>query len=350
MKRLPWIVVGILVAALAAGVVVLDRRQAARGQPSVLSGFGWPEAARPPSPRARGSRRPARVAVIVDELGGRADVAERVLALRRPVAVAVLPDLPLSRRIARDAARAGLEVLVQLPLEPYRFPEADPGPGRLLASMAPAEVTKRTRQHLAAVPGAVGVVTHMGSRFTEDRRQMRAVLEPVFLQGLFFVDSVTSPRSVGYDLARALGVPAGRPPGLRRSRRERGDRPGAAAGGRAVGDEPGRRAGHRPRPAAHRAAPRGGPPGMGSARGAAGAGVGAGQGGNAGGGIQLRRCEFWASRPRATRRRPPSSTTACSARASCSPRTRSIAATAASCPSWRRGATSRSCSPSSRTR
>jgi uncharacterized protein len=208
--RLPWVVVGILVAALAAGVVVLDRRQAVRGQPSALRGFGWPEAARPPSPRARGSRRPARVAVIVDALGGRADVAEHVLALRRPVAVAVLPELPLSRRIARDAARAGLEVLVQLPLEPYRFPEADPGPGRLLASMAPAEVTKRTRQHLAAVPGAVGVVTHMGSRFTEDRRQMRAVLEPVFLQGLFFVDSVTSPRSVGYDLARALGVPAGR--------------------------------------------------------------------------------------------------------------------------------------------
>jgi polysaccharide deacetylase 2 family uncharacterized protein YibQ len=211
--RLPWIVVGILVAALAAGVVVLDRRQAARGQPSVLVSLGWPAASRPRSPTARAPRpsaRPARVAVIVDELGGRADVAERVLALRRPVAVAVLPELPLSRRIARDAARAGLEVLVQLPLEPYRFPEADPGPGVLLASMAPAEVTRRTRQHLAAVPGAVGVVTRMGSRFTEDRRQMRAVLEPVFLQGLFFVDSLTTPRSVGYDLARALGIPAGR--------------------------------------------------------------------------------------------------------------------------------------------
>ena len=207
--RLPWIVVGVVVAALAAGVVVLDRRQAVRGQPSVLSGLGWAT----PSPRARATRasaRPARVAVIVDELGGRADVAERVLALRRPVAVAVLPELPLSRRIARDAARAGLEVLVQLPLEPYRFPEADPGAGVLLAAMAPAEVTRRTRQHLAAVPGAVGVVTRMGSRFTEERGQMRAVLEPVLLQGLFFVDSVTSSRSVGYDLARALGVPAGR--------------------------------------------------------------------------------------------------------------------------------------------
>jgi len=210
MMRLPWIVVGVLLVGLAAGVVLLDRHQAQRGQASLLA-FSWwtatarPAPASPPPPAGR-----PRVAMIVDELGTRADVAERLLALRRPVAVAVLPDLPLSRRIARDAARAGLEVLVQLPLEPYRFPETDPGPGVLLTSMAPEEVTRRTRQHLAAVPGAVGVVTRMGSRFTEDRRQMRAVLEPVFLQGLFFVDSLTSQRSVGYELARALGIPAGR--------------------------------------------------------------------------------------------------------------------------------------------
>ena len=39
---------------------------------------------------------------------------------------------------------------------------------------------------------------------------MRALLEPVFFQRLLFVDSLTSHRSVGYDVARALGIPAGR--------------------------------------------------------------------------------------------------------------------------------------------
>ncbi len=207
--RLPWLVVGLLIAALAGGVVLLDRHQVRRGQPSLLAGL-WP---RPASGAARPASRPGaggRVALIVDELGARADVAERVLDLGRPVAVAVLPGLPLSRRIARDAARAGREVLVQLPLEPYRYPEADPGPGALLTAMAPEELTRRTRHHLAGVPGAVGVVTRMGSRFTEDPTRMRAVLEPVFVQRLFFVDSLTSQRSVGYDLARALGIPAGR--------------------------------------------------------------------------------------------------------------------------------------------
>ncbi len=217
MRRLVWVVVGALVVALAVGVVWLDRRQARRGAPSLL-GFPWRDGAArpapvatPPAPPARGNAAGAgRIAVIVDELGGRVDVFERLVALRRPLTVAVLPELPLSRQIARDAARAGLEVLVQLPLEPYHFPEVDPGPGVLLISMTPEEVTRRTRRHLAGLPGAVGVATRMGSRFTEDRARMRALLEPVFLQGLFFVDSLTTQRSVGYDLARALGIPAAR--------------------------------------------------------------------------------------------------------------------------------------------
>jgi polysaccharide deacetylase 2 family uncharacterized protein YibQ len=215
----------VLVVALAVGVVVLDRHQAGRGERSILA---WPWSATPPpapaarpapkgptparrtGPEAVAAARPARVVVIVDELGARADVFDRVVALRRPVTVAVLPELPLSPRLAREAARAGLEVLLQLPLEPYRFPEIDPGPGALLISMSPDEVTRRTRQQLAAIPGAVGVVTGMGSRFTEDRPRMRALLEPVFFQRLLFVDSLTSQRSVGYDVARALGIPAGR--------------------------------------------------------------------------------------------------------------------------------------------
>lgn len=214
MRRLAWVVVGVVIVGLALGVVWLDRRQVRQGASSLL-GLSWREGPARPAPPRPGAGRVARgtggrIAVIVEELGARPDVLERLVGLQRRLTVAVLPGLPLSRQIARDAARAGLEVLVQLPLEPYHFPEVDPGPGVLLLAMAPGELTRRTREHLASVPGAVGVSTRMGSRFTEDRAQMRAVLEPVFLGGLFFVDSVTTSRTVGYDLARALGIPAAR--------------------------------------------------------------------------------------------------------------------------------------------
>jgi len=102
--RFPWVVVGALILLLGAGVVALDQRQARRGEPSLLA-LPWrgaaPAASRPgPAPRPRAGGEARRIAVIVDELGSRADVFERVVALGRPVTVAVLPELPLSRRLA----------------------------------------------------------------------------------------------------------------------------------------------------------------------------------------------------------------------------------------------------------
>jgi polysaccharide deacetylase 2 family uncharacterized protein YibQ len=48
----------------------------------------------------------------------------------------------------------------------------------------------------------------MGSRFTEDRPKMLTVLNFLKGKGLFFIDSKTTPFSVGDKLAREMGVPA----------------------------------------------------------------------------------------------------------------------------------------------
>jgi polysaccharide deacetylase 2 family uncharacterized protein YibQ len=50
----------------------------------------------------------------------------------------------------------------------------------------------------------------MGSEFSEHEDKMRVVLEVLKGKGLFFVDSVTSPKSVGVKLARELGMKSGR--------------------------------------------------------------------------------------------------------------------------------------------
>jgi polysaccharide deacetylase 2 family uncharacterized protein YibQ len=53
-----------------------------------------------------------------------------------------------------------------------------------------------------------GVNNHMGSRFTEYSEGMRQVMEVLAERGLYFVDSLTSPRSVGYRMAKEMGVRA----------------------------------------------------------------------------------------------------------------------------------------------
>ena len=221
-----WTALAGLIAVLLVAVVGLDQWQSRRGEAS-LFGLPWwsspapatpsrvPAAPRPRDPLPAPPAPPApvsapRVAVIVDDLGARRDVFDPLRDIRRPLTVAILPGLPLSAWTAREAAQAGMEVILDLPMEPYRFPEVDPGPGALLMAMGPQELQAQVGAHLASVPGAVGVTNHMGSRMTEDRARMRTVLEVLAGRRLFLVDGLASNLSVAYDEAKALGLRAGR--------------------------------------------------------------------------------------------------------------------------------------------
>ena len=218
-----WTALAGLIAVLLVAVVGLDQWQSRRGEASLFGLPSWssPAPATPsrapaaPKPRDPRPAPPApvsapRVAVIVDDLGARRDVFDPLRDIRRPLTVAILPGLPLSQWTAREAAQAGMEVILDLPMEPYRFPEVDPGPGALLMAMGPQELQAQVGAHLASVPGAVGVTNHMGSRMTEDRARMRTVLEVLAGRRLFLVDGLASNLSVAYDEAKALGLRAGR--------------------------------------------------------------------------------------------------------------------------------------------
>ncbi len=216
-----WHALAGLIVLLLAAVVGLDQWQARRGEAS-LFGVSWPRGPGGQAPRAE-PRRPSlgepalssarggpRVAVIVDEMGGRRDVFESLRELARPVTLAFLPGLPLSPSMAREASRSGMEALLDLPMEPYRYPQMHPGPGALLMSTPHDEIRRLVGRHLEALPGVVGVTNHMGSRLTEDRARMRALLEVLAARRLFLVDAYTSNLSVAYDEARELGLRAAR--------------------------------------------------------------------------------------------------------------------------------------------
>ena len=238
-----WKALAGFIAVLVLAVVALDQWQARQGLASLFWSPGRPTAeARParvlavglpPAPPAASGA--PRMAIIVDDLGSRRDVFDLVRDIRRPLAVGVLPDLPLSAWIAAEASRVGLEVLLDLPMEPYRYPELDPGPGALMMAMAPETLGRLVAKHLATMPSAVGALNHMGSRMTEDRGRMRAALEPLAERRLLFVDALTSNHSVAFEEARGLGLRVGRrqvvvdPSGGEAAERERWDEAGRFA-------------------------------------------------------------------------------------------------------------------------
>jgi polysaccharide deacetylase 2 family uncharacterized protein YibQ len=162
-------------------------------------------AARPaPPPAAAGA---PRAAIVIDDLGQTIVPLHQLAALGFPISIAVLPRLEATAATVREAARLKIETLLHLPLEPREEGGKHPGPGALFTSMSREELETRLREDLASVPGAVGVNNHMGSRFTADARAMAALLAALRGRGLFWLDSRTTPDTVGAAEARAQGVP-----------------------------------------------------------------------------------------------------------------------------------------------
>ena len=147
------------------------------------------------------------ITVIIDDMGIDRPRSQRTIALPGPLTLSFLPYGRDIGRLSATGRSAGHEIMLHLPMEPQGG-DVDPGPNALLVSLAPAEVAARLETNLGTFEAYVGVNNHMGSRFTEDRPGMLAVLTELQRRGLLFVDSRTSGKSVGLDVARQLKMPA----------------------------------------------------------------------------------------------------------------------------------------------
>jgi len=176
-------------------------------------GSGKLEASRAGSRAAAGiperfGRQP-RVAIVIDDWGYDWSAAGGFLRLDIPLTCAVLPFLPGSQHYARMLHRAGLQVMLHLPMEPENS-YLNPGPGAITTGMSEDEIRHRVRTALKSVPYAEGVNNHMGSRATADRRVMNVVMDELRRHGKYFLDSYTSSHSVAVQVASSLGVDCAR--------------------------------------------------------------------------------------------------------------------------------------------
>ncbi len=152
-----------------------------------------------------------RVAFVIDDMGYDVSILDEILAIDVPITISVLPHLPYSVAVARKAHRAGEEVLLHLPMEPYGYPERSPGSGALLLRMDDNEIVDQLEEDIRSVPHISGVNNHMGSSFMEDEEKVTLVLKDIKERGLFFLDSLTTKDSKGLPVAERIGLPhAGR--------------------------------------------------------------------------------------------------------------------------------------------
>ena len=148
-----------------------------------------------------------RIALIIDDIGFSWSRARQFLELGVPLTFSILPRLAETHDIAFEVHTRGHEIMLHQPMEPYNS-NFDPGPGALYVGDETEKIARIMGENIADVPFAIGVNNHMGSRLTTSPKESCDALGVVKDRGLFFVDSLTSSRSMAYATARRLKITA----------------------------------------------------------------------------------------------------------------------------------------------
>ena len=147
------------------------------------------------------------IALIIDDIGYSISRARRFIELETPITYSILPWLSHSLDLALEIHGQGHEIMLHQPMEPYNS-RLDPGPGALYVGDEAGTIGRIMEENISHVPFAAGVNNHMGSRFTSSEREITETLKVVEKSGLFFVDSLTSSRSIAFKTARGFHMAA----------------------------------------------------------------------------------------------------------------------------------------------
>lgn len=164
--------------------------------------------ARPLGP-APATKPAGRVALLVGGLGiSQNGTAEAIAKLPGPVSLGFAPYGTELERTVQRARGDGHEVFLQVPMEPFDYPDNDPGPQTLLAGPKAAENIDRLHWLLGRFTGYVGIVNFLGGRLTADEAALSPILREIAGRGLMVVDDGSSARSLLAPSAVKAQIPA----------------------------------------------------------------------------------------------------------------------------------------------
>jgi uncharacterized protein len=157
-------------------------------------------------PADRGDPRP-KIAMIIGGLGlGEAVTQAAIDRLPAGVTLAVTPYGSSLQGLVSTARAKGHEILLEVPLEPFDYPDNDPGQDTLLTGPAAAENPARLRRVMGRVTGYAGIVNSQGARFLSSADDVRFLLDEAARRGLYFVDNGQSDQSQARETAQRAGA------------------------------------------------------------------------------------------------------------------------------------------------
>jgi uncharacterized protein len=176
-----------------------------------------PDGVRPSARYARPRDLPANkkdsplISIVIGGLGiGATGTADAFAKLPATVTFALAPYGADLEKLAERARADQHELLLQVPMEPFDYPDNDPGPQTLLTSLTSEQNIDRLHWLMSRFQGYVGLMSYMGARFTASEQGMAPVLRDAAQRGLIYVDDGSSSRSIAGQLAGAHNLPFAR--------------------------------------------------------------------------------------------------------------------------------------------
>ena len=157
--------------------------------------------------RAKAAKMPV-VAIVVGGLGvGAAKTTDAIMKLPSAVTLAFTPYGSDPTKLAERARAQRHEILLQVPMEPFDYPDNDPGPQTLLTTLTPEQNLDRLYWHLSRFQGFAGIANFMGGRFVVTDAVMQPIIREAAKRGLGYLDDGSAPRSVASSLAAGQAMP-----------------------------------------------------------------------------------------------------------------------------------------------
>jgi polysaccharide deacetylase 2 family uncharacterized protein YibQ len=150
-----------------------------------------------------------RVALLVAGLGiSQSATADAIARLPSAVTLGFGPYGTDLERAAAEARESGHEIMLQVPMEPFDYPDNDPGPHTLKVRAPVQDNIQRLQWVMGRFSGYTGLVNTMGGKLLGDEAALAPILSEIAGRGLLFLDDGSASRSslrsaVGTTTARA---------------------------------------------------------------------------------------------------------------------------------------------------
>lgn len=144
------------------------------------------------------------IAIVIDDMGINKKRTTEINEIKAPITASFLTYGTQLAEQVQASKDSGHEIILHIPMEPYSA--ANTAPDQLLVNMSNEQIADRFEEMLQKIDGLKGGNNHMGSKFTENREKLAVVMKILKEKNMFFLDSKTSIKAVGCEVAAKYDV------------------------------------------------------------------------------------------------------------------------------------------------